>query len=346
MYKYLEDMAERVLEFKPRTYVCKRATLPPQIDGKLDKPFWDNAPWSDEFEDIRWNSAAPAPYHRTRMKMLWDDNALYIGAYLEEDKIWSYQTERDCVIFHDNDFEVFIDPDGDTHNYYEFEMNALNTIWDLLLTKPYRDFRMKPINGFDISGITTAVHVDGIINEPSKEALNKGWSVEIMMPFKTLNECANEAGGPVAGKYWRIDFSRVEWQTEVRNGRYEKKINPETGNPYPEDNWIWSPIGLIDMHKPEMWGFLYFQDEKESQPEFKIPENEYLKWELRKFYYMERNYYRKHGRYCTDVKELCGDEKPVITPVIEATSNMFEASIPSADGKKIIIQNDGLVYIK
>ncbi|CEN48597.1 hypothetical protein CCAN2_1920045 [Capnocytophaga canimorsus] len=46
--------------------------------------------------------------------------------------------ERDTVIFHNNDFEIFLDPDNDSHNYYEFEINALNTVWDLFLTKPYR----------------------------------------------------------------------------------------------------------------------------------------------------------------------------------------------------------------
>lgn len=35
----------------------------------------------------------------------------------------------DCV--QDNDFEVFLDPDGDNHNYYEIEINAHNTVWDL-----------------------------------------------------------------------------------------------------------------------------------------------------------------------------------------------------------------------
>ena len=35
--------------------------------------------------------------------------------------------------------QVFIDPDGDNHNYYEFEMNALNTVWELVLRKPYKD---------------------------------------------------------------------------------------------------------------------------------------------------------------------------------------------------------------
>jgi hypothetical protein len=40
------------------------------------------------------------------------------------------------IIYHDNDFEVFVDSDGSTHNYKEFEINANNATWDLLLNKP------------------------------------------------------------------------------------------------------------------------------------------------------------------------------------------------------------------
>ena len=57
--------------------------------------------------------------------MLWDDEYFYVAAELEEPDIWATLTERDAVIFYDNDFEIFIDPDGDSHEYYEFEMNAL-----------------------------------------------------------------------------------------------------------------------------------------------------------------------------------------------------------------------------
>ena len=60
-----------------------------------------------------------------RAKMLWDDD--YVGALSEEPHIWATLTERDSVIFHDNDCEVFIDPDADNHQHYEIEINALNT---------------------------------------------------------------------------------------------------------------------------------------------------------------------------------------------------------------------------
>ena len=89
--------------------------------------------------------------------MLWDDTYLYVGALLEEPHVWGTLTKHDSVIFKDNDFEIFIDPDGDNHEYYEIEINALNTEWDLFLTKPYRDGG-PAINEWEIPGLKTAVH--------------------------------------------------------------------------------------------------------------------------------------------------------------------------------------------
>lgn len=122
----------------PRGYVCYRAAAPVQIDGRLDDVSWQAAPWTDDFIDIE-GGARPRPRFRTRVKMLWDDTYLYVGAAIEEPHVWATLTRHDSVIFHDNDFEVFIDPNGDNHEYAEFEMNAHNTTWDLLLTRPYRD---------------------------------------------------------------------------------------------------------------------------------------------------------------------------------------------------------------
>ena len=70
--------------------------------------------------------------------MLWDDQYLYIFAELKEEHIWGDLTERDAIIFYNNDFEIFIDPSGDTRNYGEIEINTLGTIFDLLLNKSYK----------------------------------------------------------------------------------------------------------------------------------------------------------------------------------------------------------------
>ena len=114
------------LPFSPRHYVAYRAAAAITMDGRLDEPAWAAAPWTDPFVDIE-GDRRPAPRFRTRAKMLWDERCFYVAAEMEEPDVWGTITERDAVIFHDNDFEIFIDPDGDTHDYYELEVNALGT---------------------------------------------------------------------------------------------------------------------------------------------------------------------------------------------------------------------------
>jgi hypothetical protein len=119
-------------EPQPESYICYRSATPVTPDGVLDEKVWSVVPWTDYFVDIK-GSVKPAPRLKTRAKLLWDDQNLYIAAELEEPHVWGNLKQRDTVVFYDNDFEVFIDPDGDTHAYYELEVNALGTAWDLLL---------------------------------------------------------------------------------------------------------------------------------------------------------------------------------------------------------------------
>ncbi|WP_046214020.1 carbohydrate-binding family 9-like protein [Paenibacillus wulumuqiensis] len=250
----LSAVPEPQIVFNPKSYTCRRASGVSEWTGRLDQHFWQQAEWTEDFVDIE-GDRRPIPAKRTRVKMLWDDDYFYIGAELEDNEIWANQRERDSVIFQDNDFEIFIDPDGDTHRYYEFEINALNTVWDLLLVKPYRD-EGPAVNGWDISGLRTAVYIKGELNNPLAE--NVMWSVEIALPWRILQECSAEQRPPQHGEYWRVNFSRVEWQVDVVDERYVKRSDPATGKPLPEDNWVWSPQGIVNMHYPELWGYVIF----------------------------------------------------------------------------------------
>jgi hypothetical protein len=333
----------------PRGYVCYRTTTPVTTDGILDEKVWADVPWTDYFVDIE-GSSKPAPGFKTHAKLLWDDTNLYIAAELEEPHVWAKLRQRDTIVFFDNDFEVFIDPDGDTHAYYELEINALATAWDLLLLKPYRDGG-PPVTNWNIAGLQVGTHVDGTINNPAD--IDKGWTAEITIPLTVLKECSGPAGLPKAGDKWRIDFSRVEWRTLIENGSYVKEINPATGKPFPEDNWVWSPQGRIDMHMPEMWGFLQFSGiEAGKGSEAFIPDPDLrLKWALRMIYYAEANYYLQNNTYSEKIEDI-GLKKSdfpenLSMPVIESTRSAFEAYFPSADGEKIwTIYQDGRLIKK
>jgi hypothetical protein len=182
--------------------------------------------------------------------MLWDETYFYIAAEMEEPHVWGTLTEHDSVIFYDNDFEVFIDPDGDNHDYGELEINALNTTWDLRLPKPYRNGG-PAIDAWEITGMQSAVRVLGTLNDPSDT--DTGWWLEMALPWAAL---ATLQGGecPCEGLQWRVNFSRVEWDIDIIAGKYEKI----PGNP--EHNWVWSPQGVIDMHRPEFWGYVQFTE--------------------------------------------------------------------------------------
>lgn len=249
-------------QFNPEKYIAYRSLAFLNVDGKLDEESWQKAAWTSDFVEIEGNYAPSRPYQQTRVKMLWDDEYLYIGAELIETDIWATYTERDAVIFHENDFEVFIDPDGDSHNYYELEVNALNTIWDLILIKPYRDGG-PALNAWDIGGLKSAVHIDGTLNDPSDE--DEKWTVELVFPWKMLKEAARPNLRPKDGEQWRINFSRVHWKIKVENGVYVKGIDPKTGKTFPEYNWVWSEQGKIDMHQPETWGYVQFSEAKAGE---------------------------------------------------------------------------------
>ncbi len=231
-----------------RSYDCPRTLSQVALTGRLDDPAWNLAQWSENFVDIEGDQK-PRPKYQTRMKMLWDDEYFYIGAWLEEPCVWATLTEHDSVIFQDNDFEVFIDPDGDALRYFEFEVNAFGTTWDLYLAKPYRDGGDAD-NSWETNA-NVAVYVDGAINDPSTE--DRGWGVEIAFPWSCFVKNAGMPCPPNPGDTWKINFSRVQWQISTLDGKITKVPNT------PEDNWVWSPQGVIDMHQPEQWGTVTFR---------------------------------------------------------------------------------------
>ena len=213
----------------PKRYTCYRAAEALRIDGHLTDAPWKSAPWTDLFVDIE-GDAKPLPRFATRVMML---------------------TERDSVICRDNDFEIFLDPDGDAEHYMEFEINPLNAVWDLYLPKAYNKGG-KADHSWDFDGIRHAVQVDGTVN--CADDVDRGWTVEVAIPWTAMAEHAGTDCPPKPGDDWRVNFSRVEWEFDYHKGGYLRREGP------PCDNWVWSPQGAVNMHIPEMWGTVGFSD--------------------------------------------------------------------------------------
>jgi len=331
---------ESPIPWSPKQYVCQTPIDSIIIDGLDNEKSWQALAWSDDFVDIE-GSLKPLPALKTNMKMLWDDKYFYFFSKMEEPHIWAKLTQRDAVIYQDDDFEIFIDPDGDSHNYYEFEINALNTIWDLFMMWPYRH-QVNPnyLFNWNVDAVRHAVHINGTVNDPTDE--DSYWNVEMAIPWSALKEMAPKAEPPKANDQWRINFSRVDWTMETTSGDYKKVLNKENKS-LPEDNWVWSPQSAIAMHMPEWWGYVQFADSPATSavPDFKENPDEQIKWALWQLYYQQIAQHEKHGYYSNDIEDFTIPRVEACTfqPVLFASDYGFQISNPACSPKRCWVIN-------
>ncbi len=261
-------------------YNCNKIEGSIEINGDLNKREWIKAVKSDRFVDMV--TGDPGLYN-TRSAALWNDENLYIAFWAEEPFVTATQTERDAIIFLENDLEVFIDG-GDC--YYELEVNALNTVYETFFIwkdayKKGGRFDIPEFNvhkekamtfagdydrtgssfwwgrhprglrwvflDYDMPELKTAVQVDGRINNLSH--VDKGWTLEIAIPWKSLSWLANERPlPPKDGDTWRIFFGRFQ------------KLTPSGHEVFPHPAWVMSKHGVYDTHIPECFPYVHFSD--------------------------------------------------------------------------------------
>ncbi|HDR51102.1 MAG TPA: hypothetical protein ENN90_05690 [Mariniphaga anaerophila] len=332
-----------------RSYVVYKTPMAIQIDGVASESVWADAEWTEFFVDIEGEDK-PLPTWQTRVKMLWDDRYLYFFAELEEPHVWAYYKDHDLILYHENDFEIFIDPNGNTHHYFEFEFNAQNTLFDLFMTRPYRNGGI-PLISWDAPGIKHAVSIDGTLNDPTDEDV--GWTLEVAVPFEALRTGIHTKI-PKNGETWKVNFSRVQWETEIKDGKYHRKRDTETGRILPEKNWVWSPQGLINMHYPERWGNLQFSEKPvgESKVGFIMPGVEVFNNYLWRIYYKQMHYRQNHGHFANLLSELEESDEVItssgekLTLELHATNFQFFITGKTADGMVLNLDNHGLFQHK
>jgi len=250
-------------------YTAYRINTPLTADGRLLSSAWQHAPKSPAFVDMA--SGDPAIYS-TQAAVLWDDDNLYVGFWVEDPYPKAVQTERDSIIFRENDIELFIDG-GDC--YYEFEVNALGTIYEVFFIwrdaykrgsrfdVPEFDLLERAAFSFagdfdrtqdhfwwgthprgprwafldwDLPGLVAHVNVDGNLNNNEKRSL--GWTVEMVIPWKGLEHLADGRSlPPQNGDVWKLFFGRFQ-NLFATQGKAQAA-------------WCWTPHGVYDTHLPD-----------------------------------------------------------------------------------------------
>lgn len=281
----------------PRHYTVLSITEKINIDGLATDAAWQRAPWTEDFVDIESGASRGNNHKRTRCKMVWDSTFLYVLAELQEEDVWANINAQDAPVFQNNALEIFINPDGSTFNYFEFQINAIGAVWDLYMPRPYRSGG-RGLSSWDIKGLKKAVHIAGTLNQPGDK--DTSWTVELAIPFSSLGVWRNATK---SGTIWRMNFSRVHWQHDAINGTYSKKRDPSSGRFLPERYTVWSPQGILNLHFPERWGYVLFADSVTSSG-FLSETMENLKLNLWKYYYLQQIYKTRNKKYAVDISLL------------------------------------------
>lgn len=259
-------------------YIAQKIPTSIFIDGNVKKDVWINANWSKRFVDI---VTADHAIYNTQTAILWNDIYLYIAFIAEEPFLEAVQTKRDSIVFLENDLEVFIDG-GDC--YYELEVNAANTvyevffIWKNAYTRgekfdiPIFDVHQQhaytfggnydrsgsafwkgthsrgirwAFTDYDMEGLQTAVNIDGTLNDNSD--IDKGWSLEIAIPWSSLKLLSNgRTLPPINGDKWNMFL-----------GRFQKlMLSGIEVQPHPA--MTLNSHGIYDAHMPEKWSRIEF----------------------------------------------------------------------------------------
>ena len=174
------------------------------MDGRLDEEAWERAiPITDFTQQEPVEGGTPS--ERTEIRVVYSEDALYIGAILFDDPegIMVFQKRRDGFLSADDRFMWILDTFQDGRTGYFFETNAAGVMGDALISSGGRGGGGGGGGGFGGGGGGGGGGRawDGIW-QVQTEIRPDGWSLEIQIPFRTLNfDPTSDA--------WGINFQRT-----------------------------------------------------------------------------------------------------------------------------------------
>jgi hypothetical protein len=156
-----------------------------RLDGKLTEPEWATAPVTDSFTQIDPDEAKPAS-QRMEVRVLYDDNFLYVGARLYDTGRIIGRLGRHDMDFGDSDwFGVMIDSYLDHRTAFGFDVNPAGVRHDEIKIIDTDDYSWDPV-------WEAATTVD-----------SAGWTAEYRIPFSQLRFSGARE------QVWGVQFERI-----------------------------------------------------------------------------------------------------------------------------------------
>lgn len=192
-------------------YPCRYTDSPVKLTGLLDDPAWKKA------QSLVFYVAATgeAPISKTEGKILWDENYLYVGFKAYDKDIWSYFTQRDDPTCLEDVLEIFFKTNPNADPYFNFEINALGTIYDAFSLKGGAgggdNHRWRR---WDCEGAVVKIFIKGELNNP--EVIDEYWQMEVAIPFAQLPTL--KGNSPNAGDVWSFHLARYDYSIHLPEG--------------------------------------------------------------------------------------------------------------------------------
>jgi len=177
--------------------------VPPVIDGRLDEAVWASAPVIRDFTQHEPHEGEPAT-ERTEVRILYDDNALYIGAWLFDSNsagIVAGEHRRDANLRDSDAFMVVLDTYLDRQNGFVFGTTPAGIEYDGQVAQEgaSRALGSQRQQGGSVGGFN--INWDGSWDVATSRDL-EGWYAEIRIPFSTLRFASGRE------QSWGINFAR------------------------------------------------------------------------------------------------------------------------------------------
>ena len=222
--------------FSRKGYNCLFATEKVKVDGYLDEQVWKRAETLNFIVPV----TNEEPLSKTEAKLLWDKDYLYVSFKAYDKDIWGYYTKRDEPTCQEDVLEVFFKTDSEKEPYYNFEINALGTVYD--------GFNLKRGAGgedhhrwsrWNCKGLKIGIKIKGTLNNP--EDRDEYWQLEVAIPFANLPTLKGKA--PENGDIWVFHLSRYDYSVYLPEGVELSSC---------------APLTRVDFHRYEDWLRLKF----------------------------------------------------------------------------------------
>lgn len=244
------------------------------IDGVLDETDWARA----GVVMLRDCKLGNKVRYGTDVRMLWDDEAVYLAFECEDPDVHNPLTKHDEDLWQHDVAEIFIDANGDSRSYMELHVAPSGATVDALWVdpRPQTDWFTSPHwerfdlkKGYEVytaTGMTSAVRVEGTLNQP--DDTDRGYTVECRIPYAAMVKVSSAEQKPTgmidfalvkqfpierptAGIVWRMNFCRSDDSIKVTTTN-EKGKSVSVG-----EYSAWAPTAG-SFHMPFLFGYVKF----------------------------------------------------------------------------------------